>query len=191
MKSVIAVLVMCLASASAYTQGVTWEWKAEPVSLIGIKFGVPLSESVSECPKTKKGYARVPAGGKMCWQFSGAGSYAVMNPPNIGMDIYGVKVETVEGAVESVLFNFKGGDVANMVKLLRAKYGPAQFTAYGSESEATSDIPGSMTWPGKYVKLTYAKEHAGKNGKDGEVHLYSKKYTKSKEFNAEKHKNQL
>lgn len=189
MKKVMMGALAWLVVANSLAEGREWQWKQEPTSLLGIQLGAPLSASMAECPRTKRGYAATREAGKMCWQTGNAQVFAVKNHPDLGLGIYDVRAEVVAGMVERVAFRFKSKEAMSMAKLLQAKYGEPFTTALPPADKMTVNTVGSKGWYGKYLTLTF-DEKVGESD-EGEVCLYSKKYTQSREYNVDKHKNQL
>lgn len=165
-------------------------WESEPNSILGIKLGVPLSESMEECTKERYGYGYTS--GKMCWTKGAFSSlYEIRNYPTIGVGIWDVIVRLVEGNVEAVDFSFNHSVYLNMVQLLKAKYGePSQETTVMVQNRMGATFASvKMFWIGKNLILSFAS----REGKidEGLVSLYSMKFLESLKFDAGQHKDKL
>jgi hypothetical protein len=207
MKAFILLVVICMALTNAFAQTNKKKggdpkpttqapqqrlWESEPESILGIKLGLPLSESMDECPKGEYGYEY--QSGKVCWKKQYQDLpwyYEIQNHPTPGLAIWDVSVWVVEGSVESVDFKFNHYDYLNMAELLKSKYGPPsqeKVATVQNRMGATFDSL-EMTWTGRNLTLTF-ESRAGKID-EGMVHIYSKKYSESNKFNAEQYKDKL
>lgn len=205
MKKTILILIICITSTSALAQSAKKKterfqndtqtsqqrlWDAEPESILSIKLGAPLSESMAECPKGKYGYEH--RGETMCWtKNQNLPWYEIENYPTPGMYIGDVWGWVVDGAVEQVSFKFAQYDYLKMGELLKSKYGPPsqeKVATVQNRMGATFDSL-EMTWVGRNLTLTFLSR-AGKID-EGVVRISSKKYFKSEKFNADQFKDKL
>lgn len=168
-------------------------WESEPESIIGIKLGVPLSESMNECPKSDFSYRQFDTK-EMCWmdtRLKKGVMYFIGNPPLLGFPISDVTAWVVNGSVESVNFVFDYSDHMKMVELLKSKYGTPSL----EEQRRVQNRMGAtfdnlvLLWVGKNLTLSF--ESRASTIDKGAVTIYSKQYSEFQKFNADEYKGRL
>lgn len=187
MKRWVALFFACAVASGQCVAEVTWD--KEPESLLGIRLGVPLAESLGECPKNRFGYTLQWE--LMCWQYFAPNFFEIANPPAIGVFVSDVKVGVVENRVETVFFQFLHLEHEKVATLLMAKYGPpTQVKSNIVQNKMGASFESKeMTWIGKNLTLSY-NSRAGKIDR-GLVSITSRKYVESKKFNADEYKDKL
>lgn len=198
MKSIILLFALMAFSANVLAQNKKYmqppvqvqqqkTWDSEPNTFLGISLGLPLAESMVQCPDNyfQNGFK------SLCWQDGHYTSHIVSNTPNIGLDHYVVDLSEVKGVVASISFQIEHRDFSKMAEMLRSKYGlptteKVDVVQNGMGAKFDNIL---MTWIGKNVTLSLASR-ADKIDRSL-VHIYTNEYIESKKFNAEKYKDNL
>lgn len=166
-------------------------WKNEPQSLLGVKIGKPISESMKECQKSGKyEIYNLKGDGSMCWSGDSRG-YGIWNYQSLGIVIFSLRAYEINRLVEFVEFTFDQREYIEAASLLKAKYGKPtteEVVKVQNRMGATFDNF-RMSWVGENLTLLF-ESHSDKLT-EGRVTIYSRKYSESKRFDVESNKNKL
>jgi len=206
MKTLFIILVICMTSTNALAQAPKKKvtepkppiqttsqpqlWEAEPESLLGIKLGVPISESY---PKCNERLDRSPSPfGATCWSsFDIASHVTIEYPPEIGLRIWSVMGIPIGGLIEKVFFTFDHAYYREMAELLKSKYGPPtteKIVTLQNRMGASFDSL-QLIWVGRNLTLEYHSRATKID--EGAVIITTKKYSESKKINTEPYKGNL
>jgi hypothetical protein len=130
----------------------------------------------------------------MCWSKSNYASgnfYDINHEPRIGVVIYFLHAQMVNRTVEYVDFLFNHYDYIKVLDLLKIKYGKPsredvsiKQNKMGAKFESIESI-----WSGN--NITILLQSLGSKVDEGRVSVFTKKYSKSLEFDTDKYKDKL
>lgn len=169
MKRLLCLVFFSIAVASAQKAAHTPPqkvWAAEPTSLLGIKFGVPLSESLPKCSENSDS-------SRPCFTVI-SDFYSLENIDGL----YDVFVREVDGKVAHVSASFHDYDALHVRNGLLLKYGkPQRQKSETVHSKAgVAYINNVLQWNGKYIVLKY--ESIGTRVDEGSISAYTDAYLK-------------
>lgn len=164
-------------------------WEAEPESLLGIKLGVPVSESYPKCNDNER-WDRSQFGAT-CWVSLFSDTIEIVRPPEIGLRIWSVMGIPIGGLIEKVFFTFDHAYYREMAELLKSKYGPPtteKIVTLQNRMGASFDSL-QLIWVGRNLTLEYHSRATKID--EGAVIITTKKYSESKKINTEPYKGNL